>query len=167
MRGKPIPEQTATDTFRITPAMLRKYMHGHHLKDTAANRKKAKNALKKAHDRHTNPPGKEITVQESAADWQIIYGIQRVGGVFTYVSTADDTSVTPNVLQVYLLLVVTIAAHECNKIVGVYFDDVLVDFDGEFTASQQIRAAAGAYSGYVDAQVNIIKYQDAVILHFF
>lgn len=154
MRGRPIAEKVE-DTFKVNKKKVNRYLKRKKLADTKANRKRSRDALKREHDKKMNPPGRELSFQESAADWQIIYGKQRVGGVITYVSTMDDTSVSPTQKDTFLLLVVTIACHQINKITKIFFDDTELTLDSVLDSNGDSANATGAYAGFVFVQVNL------------
>lgn len=92
-----------------------KWLRQHHLHDTDGNRRRAVRELKKKNDKKPLPEGKTVSGQESAGDWQILYGAPRVGGVLTYVATRNKNR--------DLLLVITVACHRISAIRDVFFDD--------------------------------------------
>jgi YVTN family beta-propeller protein len=77
--------------------------------------------------------GRLVTVRQSIAAWQIIYGQAKVGGVITFFEASSDNQ--------YVHLVVTLAGHECEEIGDIYFNDELVPLDGSGNAT-------GKYAGY-------------------
>lgn len=153
MRGHRIDEVLPPDKWRASSKSIRTYLKKHKLKNTKSNKKKAAAALKKAHEKSIHPPGKDISFQESASDWQIIYGVQRVDGVFTYVSTADNAS--PVQKNVYLLLCITLSCHQLSSIDALMFDDEQVTFATTFNANGAAGGATGKFAGYVYMQVNL------------
>lgn len=74
-----------------------------------------------------------LTIRQSIAPWQIIYGRARVGGTLTYVY--ENSGI--------LWMVITLAGHVCEEIGDIYLDDevVTLDVDGLVTS--------GRYANYV------------------
>lgn len=86
--------------------------------DNKKLRRKVSNRIQASKIAHT--PGKELTQMSPTAEWQIIYGRHRVGGVITYISASTDNQ--------YLHLVVTAAAHYIDAIKELYLDGERVVF---------------------------------------
>lgn len=113
---------------KITKKQINKYLRRHDLANNQENRKRARIAIRRRLNNKKEPQGKHVTIQESAPDWQIIYGTQRVGGVITFAKTKEVFNGGLNKWESHLMLVVTIAAHQINAVRKVYFDDVEVTF---------------------------------------
>jgi len=120
-----IPE--TNPPIKVGRKRVQKWLARHQLANTPENRKKARKDIRRRKEKRLDPEGKDITFQESAADWQIIYGLQRVGGVYTYAAVADDPS-TDQEKNSLLLLVITISCHRMNAVKKVFFDDIQVEF---------------------------------------
>lgn len=106
--------------YHIKRADIVNYLNRHHLRSTKVNLKKARAALRRRQDRQEAAVGKDISGSDPAADWQIIYGTMRVGGVHTFVHTINNNQ--------YLLMVHTVAGHEVNAITKVFFDNEELTF---------------------------------------
>lgn len=68
-------------------------------------------------------PGMPITVRQTAANRQIIYGETRVGGVIIYESTTGSSHDQRN-------FIIVLAGHECDSIPGAYLDGRMVYWQG-------------------------------------
>ena len=108
---------------------------------TKANIVKAKSKLKKGKNKKKEPNGKDISLREPAGEWQIIYGLMRVGGTYTFAHNSSDNK--------YLYQVVTIAAHEVQAIDKVFLDNEEVTF-GALPG-----LATGKFNGKVYRQDNL------------
>lgn len=97
------------------------YLRSHHLKPTNINIKSAKNLIVKDKKKGNGPGGYDVTVRDASADWQIIYGKVRVGGVMTFVHTTNSNQ--------NLHTVITLAANKCQAIDTLYLDGEAVTFD--------------------------------------
>ena len=80
-----------------------------------------------------------VTVRQSVAPWQIIYGQTRVGGIMSYVHDSGDG---------WFHLVITYAGHRVEEIGDIYFDDELVPLDGSGNAT-------GKFAGYATIQKSL------------
>lgn len=75
-----------------------------------------------------------VTVREPVASWQYVYGETRVSGTITYMEATDGNAT--------LRVVVTLAAHECESIQAVYFDDEEIPLDGNGDATGRLASHA-------------------------
>ena len=88
--------------------------------------------------------GRNITVRQPLAPWQIVMGEARVGGVLTYVFESSDNK---------MHLVITFAGHEVQQLGDVYFDDEIVPLDaagaatGRYAGSVRVKKAKGDEAG--------------------
>jgi hypothetical protein len=140
----------------VTRRQVFNYLNRHHLPRTVRNvRKYAKriakrNAIRDEQKRYL--AGKEVAVTEPSYPWQIIYGVVKVGGVITFLHTTGPET-APNQ---YMHVVVTIAAHEIDNILAVYFDDFGVSFDVDLTTTRPtgVVNATGIFANKVYMQIN-------------
>lgn len=84
----------------------------------------------------------QLTVRQPVAPWRYIYGRHRVGGVITFMhqSTDDDGD--------HLHLVITFAAHPCEAIDTIWFDDFQLTLDGSGDATDR-------YAGFVHIEKSL------------
>jgi len=59
---------------------------------------------------------------DPVADFEIVYGEIRKGGIKTYLETTNDNK--------YMHMIITLAGHEVNSIGDIYLDDEVVSFSG-------------------------------------
>ena len=85
--------------------------------------------------------GNLVSVRQSDAPRQIIYGAQRVSVIYTLIHAAGTN-------KEYLYLVGTASGHEVNAITKVFFDGVEVPLDGSGNAT-------GNFAGLVTVQKNL------------
>lgn len=122
-----IPKSTTSHHAKVKPPVTATkheathYLRSHHLKPTHINIKSAKNLIIKDKKKGNGPGGYDVTVRDAAADWQIIYGKVRVGGVMTFVHTTNSNQ--------NLHTVITLAANQCQAIDTLYLDGEAVTFD--------------------------------------
>lgn len=74
-----------------------------------------------------------VTVRQPISHWQYIYGRTRVGGALTFAHESADQR---------FHLVITFAAHVCEEIEAIQFNDEVVPLDGSGNAT-------GKYAGHV------------------
>lgn len=118
------------------------YLREHNLRPSRRAIKIARAELGKRGKKHHGFE-KDLSVREATANWQIIYGNCRVGGVITYIKNINNNS--------ELLLLITVAGHEVEEITTMYFDGTAVTFSGATVDG----AATGFYAGAVTAKVNL------------
>lgn len=82
-----------------------------------------------------------VTSRQAIAPWQIAYGLNRLGGIITFLATTGATNE-------FLQIVITLAGHEVQAIPTMYFDGVAVPLDGSGNAT-------GTYAGFVHAEFNV------------
>lgn len=80
-------------------------------------RKKFRNQRNKW--RESLPRGRDITISQSDAPRQIIYGKCRVGGIFSFAQSSTD--------NLSLHMVVTLAGHEIESVEALYLDSNLIN----------------------------------------
>ena len=115
-----LTQKEINEQFKPSKDEIDKYFKNHpKLKRTKANTQKIRDRIKAS--KIVRSPGKEVSFTQSAAEWQMIYGTQKCGGVITFVSTNGTNH------QV-LHMVVTIAAHQINSVLKLYLDDEEVIF---------------------------------------
>lgn len=86
-----------------------------------------------------------------SAPWQILYGDVRTGGL---VSLAHMSGPAADPHR-YAHIIITVAAHEINRIVAVYFDDYQVEWDTDLsTRPTGVINAGGIFTGLVQMQIN-------------
>ena len=106
--------------FAPTKSEIDRFFKNHpKLKRTPANIKRVKKRIRAS--KALRSPGKEVSFTHAAADWQIIYGKAKVGGVITYAAKSGSSNE-------YLHLVITVAGHQIDEVEKVYFDDEEVIF---------------------------------------
>lgn len=110
--------------YGATKSEIDKYFKDHRgLKRTPINVHKVKDRIKAS--KISRATGKEASFTQSDAEWQVIYGTTRVGGVITAVFGSGD--------QLALHLVVTLAGHKISSIDKLFLDDEEVVFGGAGT----------------------------------
>lgn len=134
-----IDEKAYKPTFKE----IKKYLRNHHMTMNRENYKRAKTALKNHYTQRHSPEGKDVAVQETASDWQIIFGRCRVGGVITYAQSVPSAAA--------ILLVVTLACHEISAVRKIFVDDEEVDFG---TNDITYNWAIGKFANKVFCQTN-------------
>ena len=70
-----------------------------------------------------------VTVRGATEPRRMVLGRQRVGGVVAFVASTGAN-------KEKFVMVVALAAHECDAIEDIYFDGVKVDFEGEFVTTE-------------------------------
>jgi hypothetical protein len=86
----------------------------------------------------------QVSVRQPLAPWQVTYGRDRRGGVFTYlVATGADNK--------FLNMVITLAGHQVTDIPAMYFDGVQIAVDGNGDGT-------GAY-GNTDGQGAFVHWE--------
>lgn len=98
------------------------YLKKHNLTPTLAHINFAQRVLAKKRKGAKGPGGFEITTQDSNAEWQIIYGTVKVGGVFSLVHVNSNNQ--------NLHLIITLTGSELNNITSVWFDDDEIVWNG-------------------------------------
>lgn len=95
--------------------------------------------------------GKQAAATDPSRPWDLVFGETRVGGIVSLMH-ASGTSTQKNL---YLHVVVTIAAHEINHIKKVYFDGYEVTWGTDLTTrpTGQVNAT-GLFANLVRMQVN-------------
>ena len=63
----------------------------------------------------------KVTIRQSAAPRPIVYGVQRVGGVYGFVHTTENNR--------FLHLIVLIAGHEINRYADIYFNEQILQLN--------------------------------------
>jgi hypothetical protein len=103
--------------------------------------------------RHLNRylKGKIPAATDPSRPWELVFGTAQVGGIVTLMH-ASGTSTQRNL---YLHVIVTIAAHEIDHIKKVFFDGYEVAWDTNLTTrpTGQVNAI-GLFSGHVRMQIN-------------
>lgn len=123
---------------------INRYLKRHHLRRTRATVIRARAAIRKRREKAAAKIGKEISGSESAGEWQVIYGKQRVGGVYTFIHTINNNQ--------NLLLVITIAGHEVEAVDKIFLDNEELVFGSGFPGTA---TAPDKYSGKVYGQINL------------
>lgn len=126
---------------RITDRVIN-FLKEHNWRPSRKNIRIARATLRKRRKKH-DPYAKEFSIRESAGNWEIIYGVCRVGGTITFVYSANNNQ--------DLHLIITLAGHEVEEITKLYFDENEVTFSGATVNG----TATGFYSGKVVAEVNL------------
>jgi hypothetical protein len=95
--------------------------------------------------------GKQTAATDPSRAWDLVFGVTRVGGIMT-LTHASGTSTQKDL---YLHLVVTLAAHEIHHIKKVYFDGYELTWGTDLTnrPTGQINAT-GLFNGLVRMQIN-------------
>lgn len=148
LEAKIVPPEVKKRTPLPEGSVLR-FLKRHHLRQTRANVVKARAALRKRRDKAAAKIGKEISGSESAGEWQVIYGLQRIGGVYTFIHTFPAAPAANS--NQNLALVVTIAGHEINSVEKIFFDGEEVVFGSGFPG---LATSPSKYAAKVYAQIN-------------
>ena len=104
---------------------------------------------------------REVMIRSAIAPRRYIYGTDRVSGPIVFMQSTGDKSQ-------YLHLVIALAAHECDAVEKIWFNDVELPAldgsgfvtDGEFKSAES--SAYGTYSGTTDGSGNIALPQAAL-----
>lgn len=144
---KIVPSSKWSRYMHVSKKQIGRYLTKHHLSNTKENRKTARKAIRDRLKSPKSPPGKDVSFKQSAADWQIIYGKQRVGGIYTFAGIGSTNNRE-------LLLVITLAAHKINAVTKLFFDDTEVAFS--VTPGTNLSGwATGDYENKVYIEVNL------------
>ena len=100
---------------------------------------------------------------DPVADFEIVYGEIRKGGIKTYLETTNDNK--------YMHMIITLAGHEVNSIGDIYLDDEVISFsgsDGLVTTSKwdskvYIKKFTGSSSQNVYSTLNSLTYKPVQI----
>lgn len=95
--------------------------------------------------------GKQTAATDPSRAWDLVYGETRVGGLVTLMHASGTTAQK----NLYLHVVVTLAAHEIDHIKKVYFDGYEVTWNTDLTTrpTGQVNAT-GLFANLVRMQVN-------------
>lgn len=113
-----VPAKRADVT--ITNKEVISYLKKKHLKKTQVNINAAYAALKNQKEIDALPLGRDISIVDSQAPRQVIYGRCKIGGIITFAAVSDNNQI--------LNLVVTWAGHYISQIAELYLDDCRVNF---------------------------------------
>jgi hypothetical protein len=129
--------------FAPTKSEIDRFFKNHpKLRRTPANVKRVKKRIRAS--KALRSPGKEVSFTQAAADWQIIYGVVKVGGVITYAAKSGNNNE-------FLHLIITVAGHEIDEIEKVYLDDEEVIFQSGLDGwSASIRRVDGTLADATD-----------------
>jgi hypothetical protein len=95
--------------------------------------------------------GKEEASADPNTPWQIVYGNVQLGGTMTFVHTSGPA----NQKDLYLHMIITLAAHEIYYIEKIFFDGYEVLWDTTLnTRPTGLVQATGLFAGYVKLQIN-------------
>lgn len=109
----------------ITEKEAKRYLKRKKLPITKVNIRRAKKQIRNARKREwlrTIPRGRDVSVSQTDAPWQVIYGETRVSGYITFLHTTGN--------KTQLNHIITYCCHECQGIQSLYFDNELVEFAG-------------------------------------
>lgn len=130
------------DTEKISYGQILSVLHQRKLPVISKNIARVRSRLLK-NKRNRKPNTKDISIRESAGDWQIVYGRMQVGGVITYAQvTGSDRK---------LLTVHTIACHEIDAIEKIFVDNTELTFPGGWGWC----TGPSTFANKVYAQVNL------------
>lgn len=111
----PLPEVPEPTTREV-----QKYLRERRIPRTAINITMGRAALRREKQLEQLPKGRDISIAQSDAPRQVIYGQARVGGVFSFAAiSADNTK---------FYTVITVSGHEVESIEQIYLDDWRIDF---------------------------------------
>lgn len=121
-----ITKRLVGGSFNIKEQRISRWLGRRNLAPTARNKQRARRSIRRRISQRVKElPGYDIAFAETAADWEIIYGKRKLGGVITYAASAGSSGSKTNDL---LLLVITLAAHECYAVTKLYLDNEEVEF---------------------------------------
>jgi hypothetical protein len=84
----------------------------------------------------------QVSVRQPLAPWQVVYGRERRGGVFTYL-------VASGLNNKFLNVVITLAGHQVTDIPAMYFDGVQIPVDGNGDGTGKYGATDGSGEAFV------------------
>lgn len=108
-----------SDTQKIAYGQILSVLHRRKLPVISKNIARVRSSLLRS-KRNRKPNAKDISIRESAGDWQIVYGRMQVGGVITYAQVVDSDR--------KLLTVHTIACHEIDAVEKIFVDNTELTF---------------------------------------
>lgn len=123
----PISDPKPDNKVRVTRREVRQFLKAKNLPITKKTRKRARNRIRRRKERALLPRGKDITIAQTDAPYQIIYGECIVGGVLTYINETNN--------RTYLNHIITLSGHEIESLETVYIDGNEVSFASSFSAS--------------------------------
>lgn len=106
---------------------------------------------------------REVMIRSAIAPRRIVYGRDRISGPIVYMESTGDKSQ-------YLHMVVALAAHECDAIEKVYFNEIELpepDGDGWITSGEFAKGStteSGVHTGTTDGSGAITLPHDAVAI---
>jgi hypothetical protein len=84
----------------------------------------------------------QVSIRQPLAPWQVVYGHDRRGGVFTYL-------VASGLNNKFLNMVITLAGHQVTEIPAMYFDGVQIPVDGNGDGTGKYGATDGTGEAFV------------------
>lgn len=128
-----------------------KYLNRHHLPRTKENINHQAARLRKRNEIRRYLKGKEDSTTDVNPPWEICYGQSVLGGTITFIHLSGPNE-QPNL---YLSMVITIAAHEIYRVRKVYFDGYEVTWDTDLlTRPTGVLNATGIFQNFLQAQIN-------------
>lgn len=134
-----------------------KYVKKYGKLDNAHNRKHYVARLRKRREINRYLKGKEEAATDPTNPWQVVYGSVQLGGTVTFIHTSDGAVQADGSYKkdLYLHMVITIAANEIYYLEEVYFDGYTVAWDTTLTTRPSgVVNATGIFAGLVKMQVN-------------
>jgi hypothetical protein len=107
--------------------------------------------MRKRRDLNRYLRGKEQAGTDTNTPWQIVFGQVDIGGTITFI----HTSAPADQKDLYLHMIVTLAAHEINYIEYVYFNNIAMTWDTSLTSRPTgLVLGTGTFAGLVKMQIN-------------
>jgi hypothetical protein len=107
--------------------------------------------MRKRRDLNRYLRGKEQAGTDPNTPWQLVFGQCDIGGTITFIHTSGPADQK----DLYLHMIITLAAHEINYIDYVYFNNVAMTWDTSLTSRPTgLVLGTGTFAGLVKMQIN-------------
>lgn len=120
--GDTKPEEHWPPKVRVSQKEVLKFMKDKRIPLTKRNTKMARRKLRKQKQRDLMPRGRDTSISQSSAPWQVVYGVIRVSGVLSFLQQSANKTT-----RYYMF---TIACHEIEKVTTLFCDGNSVTFGG-------------------------------------
>lgn len=127
---KPISDPPADkQRLRVSRREVRRFLREKDLPITKKTRRRARNRLKRQKKRDTLPRGRDISIAQTDAPHQVIYGECIVGGIITFINETNSRQ--------WLNHIITLSGHEIQSVESLYLDGNLITFLSAFSTTGQ------------------------------